>query len=101
MTTDSRFKVKMMCSLAVLMVCLALFIAAPSEVQAMDVRISISRTTAPAITEVMVSATGFGMRETLTISVDLASDNPYPDKRYHDWLNINQCNVRNPAFSGG
>jgi hypothetical protein len=32
----------------------------------MDVRIAISRTAAPPTTTVTVSATGFGMRETLT-----------------------------------
>jgi hypothetical protein len=101
MTTDSRLKVKMICSLAVLAVCLVLSIAAPSGAQPIDVRVSISRTAASAITEVTVSATGFGMRETLTISVDAASGNPFPDKRYHDWLNVNQCNVINTAFSGG
>ncbi|MFL5654353.1 MAG: hypothetical protein ACJ8CB_09265, partial [Ktedonobacteraceae bacterium] len=61
-------------------------ITASAVAQATSTSITVSRASAPPATEMRVSGTGFGVRETITISVDLPGKHPCPDKRYHDWL---------------
>jgi len=86
MSTYSHFKMKILRSLVVLIACLALYITASSVAHATSASITISRSSTPTTTQVTVSGTGFGVREMITISVDLPGKHLNPDKRYHDWL---------------
>ena len=86
MSTYFRFKMKIIRSLVALIACLMLYITASSVAQATSAGVTISRTSTPTTTQVTVSGTGFGVRESITISVALPGKHPYPDKRFHDWL---------------
>ena len=86
MSAYSRFKVNIIRSLVIFVVCLALYITASSVAQATSASITISRSSTPTTTQVTVGGTGFGVREMITISVDLPGKHLNPDKRYHDWL---------------
>src|SRR2546421_6705276 len=74
MSTYSRFKMKIICSLVVLIACLALYTSASSVAHATSASITISRSSTTSTTQVMVS--GRPVCRPLTLAAQAICDSP-------------------------